>query len=107
MGRAPFGVVDSVTPSASGFSIAGWAIDPDTAASIRVHVYVDGVAIVNAVSDKVRVDVAAAYPGYGANHGYAETIATAPGSHSVCAYAINAGPGPGNTALGCHTITVR
>ena len=106
LGRAPFGVVDSVTAGVGSVSVSGWAIDPDTAASIRVHIYVDSSGL-NAAADKPRADVAAAYPGYGPDHAYSETIATSPGQHRVCAYGINAGPGPSSTLLACRQVTVR
>jgi len=105
LGRAPFGVIDTVVAGDGNVSISGWAIDLDTAAAIRVHVYVDANGV-NAAADKPRSDVAAAYPGYGENHAYSETITASPGSHRVCAYAINNGAGPGNTLLGCRTVTV-
>jgi hypothetical protein len=99
-------VVDTVTTGVGTVAVAGWAIDPDTASPIRVHIYVDAVGL-NAAADKPRDDVAAAYPGYGPNHGFSETITTTPGQHTVCAYAINSGAGPGNTGLACRTVTVR
>ena len=72
--------------------VGGWAIDPDTADPIDVHVYVDssGRAI---TADGSRPDVAAAFPGYGANHGFAATFPIAPGTHQVCIYAIDQGLG--------------
>src|SRR5439155_3129225 len=39
----PFGVVDHVARIAEGVQVWGWAIDPDTADPIAVHVYVQGV----------------------------------------------------------------
>jgi hypothetical protein len=106
LNRPPCGVVDSVTVSDSGaVSVAGWAIDPDTAASIRVHVYIDASGV-NIPADGPRADVAAAYPGYGPNHEYGTTVQATPGTHELCIYAINAGPGPSNTVLTCRQITV-
>ena len=103
-GRAPIGNIDSAVPSTDGITVSGWAIDPDTAAPISVHVYVDssGVAL---MADQPRPDVAAVYPAYGAGHGYVQKIPAGAGKHSVCAYAINAGPG-GNTLVGCKSVVV-
>ena len=85
--------------------MTGWEIDPDTAAPGRVHVYVDGTATA-VVAGNPRGDIAAAYPLYGAGHGYDVTIPALPGYHGVCAYGINsAGPG-GNTTLGCKYVRV-
>lgn len=103
-GRAPFGNLETVTPVAGGATVVGWAIDPDTTASIPVHVYVDGSGVAHP-ADAVRVDVAAAYPGMGAAHGFGPFVPMSPGAHSVCVYAINDGAG-GHTFLGCRDVTV-
>jgi hypothetical protein len=105
VGGAPFGALDAVQTGAGQLRVTGWEIDPDTAAPGRVHVYVDGVATV-ATAGNPRGDIAAAYPLYGAGHGYDVTIPALAGYHGVCAYGINsAGPG-GNTTLGCRTVRV-
>jgi GH25 family lysozyme M1 (1,4-beta-N-acetylmuramidase) len=101
----PFGSVDGVSRSAGGITISGWTIDPDTTSSIPVHVYVDGAIAGATLAGGARPDVAAAYPGFGAAHGYSFTAPVGPGAHTVCAYAINAGAGNANTQLGCRTLT--
>lgn len=87
--------------------VSGWAIDPDTAGPIPVHVYVDGAG--RAVSaDKYRLDVGGAYPDYGAYHGFDETIPAAGGTRTVCAYGINLA-GPGNPTLlqgACQMLSI-
>jgi hypothetical protein len=103
-GRAPFGSFDSLTVSGNTANATGWAIDPDTTAPIKVHLYV-GSAGTEYTADKSRPDVDAAYPGYGANHGFSEQVTLPTGTTSVCAYAINTGAG-GHTALGCRTAFV-
>lgn len=100
---APIGTRDAVQATSSGVRVAGWALDPDTTASIQVHIYVDGVGT-PIVANKSRPDVAAAY-GKGDAHGFDVQLAASNGSHSVCLYAIDANGGP-NTALGCSTVTV-
>ncbi|MFT4050871.1 MAG: hypothetical protein QM677_01325 [Microbacterium sp.] len=102
--RAPIGSLDAVTVSAGTLQVSGWAIDPDTTSSIKVHVYVDGVGTVT-TANRARADVAAAYPGYGSAHGFSLSTAISSGTHTVCAYGINTGSG-GNTTLGCKTVTV-
>lgn len=104
MGRVPFGYLEGVSVDATGVTASGWAIDPDTASSIQVHVYVDSFSVATAASLD-RTDVGAAYPGYGAAHGYSQKVPATPGPHSVCAYGINTGPG-GPALLGCTTVTV-
>ncbi|SDD82207.1 hypothetical protein SAMN05216410_0222 [Sanguibacter gelidistatuariae] len=104
--RTPFGVVDSVS-SASGVGsirVRGWALDPDTSASINVHVYVDGKVATASLADGSRPDVASVY-GNGAAHGFDVNIPSSGGTHSVCVYAIDSSKGA-NTYLGCSTVTV-
>jgi subtilisin family serine protease len=101
--RPPFGSVDSVVPVGGGVRAQGWAIDPDTAASISVHAYVDGVFRGEFAATGSRPDVGTAFPGFGAAHGFDLTLSTSPGSHVVCIYGINAGPGS-NSLIGCRTL---
>jgi hypothetical protein len=49
--------------------VSGWAIDPDTAAPIDVHTYVDGAFAGATRADQPRPGVGNGYPGYGPNHG--------------------------------------
>ncbi|QTE30233.1 hypothetical protein [Pengzhenrongella sicca] len=102
--HAPVGFVDSVTATASSVLVSGWAIDPDATDSLQVHVYIDGQATVLR-ADGARADVAAAYPGQGAAHGFAAEIAAGAGTHRVCVYPINL-PASANPALRCVTVTV-
>jgi hypothetical protein len=104
LGRAPFGGFEGVTTYAGGAEVSGWAIDPDTAEPISVHIYVDSTSAAY-MADKARNDVGAAYPASGPKHGFAERIAMTPGTHQVCVYAINNGAG-GHTHLGCRSVTV-
>jgi len=100
----PFGSIDGATRGPTSISIAGWTIDPDTTASVPVHVYVDGAIAGSTLAGANRPDVGAAYPGFGAAHGFSFTTPVGPGAHTVCAYAINAGAGNANTQLGCRTL---
>jgi hypothetical protein len=100
----PFGSFDVATGVSGGVFVGGWAIDPDTSASIQVHVYVDSAGTALVASGN-RPDLAAAFPGYGAAHGFGTTVAASKGTHTVCAYAINVGIGA-NSGLGCRVVTV-
>lgn len=101
---SPFGSLENVAVVQGGVTAAGWAIDPDTADPIDVHIYVGSVG--TAVrADHDRADVAAVHSRYGPSHGFGRTITASPGVHQVCAYGINVGLG-GNTALGCREVTV-
>lgn len=105
VGSTPVGALDVVSTSANAITVAGWALDGDTTASIPVHVYVDGVGRVTTASN-ARPDIARNYPAYGAAHGFSSTVTASAGSHSVCVYAINQGAGTSNTTLGCRTVVV-
>lgn len=103
----PIGSVDESTPVAGGIRVRGWVIDPDTAASTQVHIYV-GPNLVVLNANTYRPDVGNAYPGYGNNHGFDAVISAAAGTHNVCFYGINIA-GPGTNPLlggGCRTISV-
>ncbi|MDR7185307.1 hypothetical protein J2X85_002341 [Microbacterium trichothecenolyticum] len=103
LGRPPFGNFESAAPAPGGATVSGWALDPDTTQPISVHIYVDSTSAAY-TADKPRADVAAAY-GLGDRHGFSEFIPMTSGSHTVCVYPINTGPG-GHSWLGCRTITV-
>ncbi len=99
----PFGSLDAVRHMAGGYYVAGWAIDPDTAAPIPVHVYVDSLPPTGVLAAGSRPDVAVVYPRYGAAHGFGVTVGASPGLHTVCVYAINNMAGD-NPSLGCRTL---
>lgn len=103
---APFGSLDAVRESRTGLALSGWAIDPDTADSVDVHLYVNGSPAASATASGVREDVARAHPGYGSNHGFGISIPIASGTHNVCAYAIDKVHPHQNTSLGCRRISV-
>ena len=98
------GSVDRATTQPGTISVAGWALDYDTASSIPVHVYVDGVGQ-GITANQSRPDVAAVFPGYGDAHGYSLSVPASAGEHQVCVYAIHVGAGS-NVTLGCTTVSV-
>jgi hypothetical protein len=101
----PMGNFEALTSVGSTVTLSGWALDPDVVGAIDVHVYVNG-AWGGAVSTVgVRADVGAVYPGTGDLHGFTKSFTAGPGTHQVCAYAIDS-PTTSNTPLGCRTITV-
>lgn len=101
----PYGSVDAASSAPGGFQLAGWAIDPESTASIDVHVYVDGnlAAVTNAGVS--REDVAAVKANAGPNHGFDVTVPSGPGFHTTCAYAINVSLGE-NVLIGCRWVVV-
>jgi hypothetical protein len=100
----PFGNLEAANGSASGVVVSGWAIDPD-ANDAAVQVTVDGAVVATLATDVSRPDVGTAYRGRGAAHGFNGTVRATPGTHQVCATAVNQGIGT-SRSLGCRTVTV-
>ncbi len=103
-GRAPIGNFEGVSAGPGELSLSGWAIDPDTAASVPVNFTVDDTPY-TVTADGWRADVSNAFPGYGGAHGFAKTVPAGPGQRNVCA-AIPDTAGGRSTSLGCRTIQV-
>jgi SpoIID/LytB domain protein len=101
----PVGNLESLTGGQGAIQLTGWAFDPDTAGPIEIHAYVGGGGYNLGPAELDRPDIAAAYPAFGAAHGFSETIQAPAGNHNVCVYAINVGVGQHRT-LGCRTVTV-
>jgi hypothetical protein len=96
--------VDSVTASATGVTVSGYALFPgNDAGSVNVAVNIGAGwygFTANQHSDEGATDV----PGANANHGFVGTIALAPGTYSACVW-VSEPTGPAvNT--GCHTFVV-
>ncbi|WP_334144264.1 hypothetical protein [Rhabdothermincola sp.] len=106
VGGAPFGSLDGVAAGAGSLRVTGWAIDPDVAGPISVHVYVDGRWAGQGLADRPRPDVGAAHPLYGPNHGFDLSVAAAAGSRQVCVYAINSAGHETNPLLACRRVAV-
>lgn len=102
----PFGALDPIGARYDVATVRGWAIDPNTTAPVQVHVYVDGQPSGAVTADVTRPDLGPAFPGYGSDHGYRATLHLANGTHQVCAYGINVGPGS-NSLLGCREIATN
>lgn len=101
---SPFGNFEAARRSMSGVRVVGWAIDPDTTASLWVQVSVGGSSTAF-LAGGARPDVAAEHPGFGPNHGFDLDLPVALGTHSVCVTAQDVGTGI-DTSLGCRSITV-
>ncbi|SDQ73470.1 hypothetical protein SAMN02800687_2608 [Curtobacterium sp. UNCCL20] len=92
---APWLILDEVSSKAPGtMRVRGWTIDPDTTASVRVHVYLDGKALTAVDANKTKTGLGTARPGYGDDHAYLfERGGISAGKHTACVIAINVGPG--------------
>jgi hypothetical protein len=103
----PRGRLDSVVATGTSVTVWGWAFDPDVPPlQVPVGVYVDGKRVVLRTANSPRPDVGAVYRTAGSSHGYLWWGTLARGTHRVCAYAANQGPGTGNPLLGCRSVTV-
>lgn len=101
---SPHGNLDSVAGGLLALRVAGWAFDGETDATVAVRVSVDGV-VTTVAADDPRPDVAAAFPGRSANHGFVATLPATAGAHAVCVTAVNTGAGS-DLLLGCRAVTV-
>jgi hypothetical protein len=102
------GTLDVVEIAPGGIRVAGWALDPETAESLEIHVYVDRSLAGVTTADRPRLDIAELLPAWGNAHGFDVVVPAIPGQREVCVYAIDAGSGgAGNPTLGCRTIGVR
>ncbi|MBM9467698.1 CAP domain-containing protein [Nakamurella leprariae] len=110
--RDAFGVLDGVSVSGGRMTVSGWALNPNNPGEqVEIHVYDSGPSGTKGYSGNRagagRPDVAAVFPGYGANHGYSiSQPITGRGRHSICAFAITTGGGAGNPLLGCRDVTI-
>jgi SpoIID/LytB domain protein len=105
-GAVPVGDLNSATVSGASARLVGWALDPDTADSIPVHVYVDGRLAKVATANVSRPDVGRAFPAHGSRHGFDVTVGLATGRHTVCVYGIDVAGGQRNPQLRCAAVTV-
>ena len=101
----PVGAVDGVVGGIGSATVSGWAVDWDQTTSATVHVYADGRGVAAWTTALPRTDLRRIYPAIGARPGFRGAVALAPGTHRVCVFAINAGPGA-NRLLACRSVSV-
>lgn len=99
----PFGAIDVVSRRSSELTVSGWSIDPTTLLPARAIVTVDGRTVATETADGIRPDVGAAFPFFGAVHGYRADVSVAPGHHTVCVVAL-AQLSEQSAGLGCRSI---
>jgi Cysteine-rich secretory protein family len=100
----PVGSLDGATRWGNGVRVRGWAIDVDTTAPVPVHIYVDGHPIAAITANNARADLGATFKAYSSSHAFDAVVPLGPGTHLVCAYAINRGSGFANPSLGCRVV---
>ncbi len=102
----PFGSLDQVSPSARGFRLRGWAVDPNVSDPLTLHVYANGQVVAWLRADLPRPDVALAVPGAGPRHGFDTEIALPEGNYTVTVYALNEGDGTEHPVIGAAPVGV-
>ena len=93
----PAGAITRLVQTPGGFSVAGWAADPDTGSAIGAGIYLDGTLLGKATA-------AQAATGHG-NHGFAATYPAPSGAHTVCVRGYNVRFGA-DSWVACKTITL-
>lgn len=103
--HVPGGVLESVGSTRSGkLELTGWALDLESTEPVKVTVAV-GRRRYTVTADRRRDDIAALYPGYGANHGFAISAAADPGEQPYCVHAVNLAGGS-DGRLACGTVQI-
>ncbi|MGY4644147.1 fibronectin type III domain-containing protein [Cellulomonas sp. URHB0016] len=102
------GNFEALTRSGPAMTLSGWALEPSGGADVLAVVEIDGeLESLHPYqpTDVVRSDVAAAYPGTGAQHGFSSTVKVGPGGHRVCVGAVRKSDLEETVApLGCRTV---
>ncbi|AEB42716.1 ETX/MTX2 family pore-forming toxin [Micromonospora maris] len=82
------------TVSRDGVHVWGWTADNDApTTALNVNISIDGTQVRSMVANQHRPDVAAAYPNYGAAHGFEVVLPASAAGHNVCVTAISVGGG--------------
>ncbi|BCJ65758.1 hypothetical protein GCM10009779_02010 [Polymorphospora rubra] len=78
----------------NGIHIWGWTADDDAPTTpLTVSISIDGKPAHTMTANQVRTDVAAAYPKYGAAHGFEVVLPASAAGHNVCVTAVSVGGG--------------
>jgi hypothetical protein len=108
----PQGSLDIVSQaSVAGWAgrarVAGWAIDPNTTASIDTHVWINWKTVTPVRANRARSDIRELFAGYAASgHGFDVELPLLYGRHDVCVFAIDAVRPGGNNLLGCRNLSI-
>jgi hypothetical protein len=99
------GAVDAVDVVPGGVRVRGWAFDPGTSGPISVVLYDCNNPVATVVADRERPDIAAAFPGRGANHGFDVFLRPCPGTRLISVAAVDTS-GQGSTWLGHRIVDI-
>jgi hypothetical protein len=101
---SPVAFVDSAGETLGAITVQGWALDPDTTGAIDVGVTLDGEAQQSVTANGAKTGLAAAFPGYGDDHGFTVSLTgVSAGTHTVCVYGINVSAGSNSVPI-CRTL---
>ncbi len=98
----PTGWVDAAVVSGDKAVMLGWALDRDGPTAVLF--FVDDRMWWLAPANIPWPNLNGVFPGYGTDHGFFTAFTIPPGAHNVCAYALNVGPGPAATNIGCRLL---
>jgi hypothetical protein len=100
MPQNPLGNVEHVSHTAAGYTISGWAFDPDAlTASASVEIYLGGTLAATVEANGARPDVQAIYGLPGDSVGFSVSIPASATKREVKVVAVNAGPGTNSTLV--------
>lgn len=85
--------------------LAGWAVDPDSSAALRIHIYDGANRIGEVIANGNRPELATMFPGLGTNHGFDSTLTVGSGTKLICIYAVDQAGGPTSNTMGCKVFT--
>ncbi|MGI9601490.1 MAG: SpoIID/LytB domain-containing protein [Acidimicrobiales bacterium] len=104
--RSPVGKFNVTFPGPGQIRLHGWALDPDSTASIDVVLTIDGQTAAERTADDARPSIATKY-GRGPAHGYDLDATVAPGRYRFCVLAIDATDTSATPVeIGCRNKTV-
>ncbi|WP_268258654.1 N-acetylmuramoyl-L-alanine amidase [Actinomyces provencensis] len=106
-GANPVGRIEASTPDTGeqAIYVSGWAYDTDVTSPIKVRITLDGTPT-TITTDLARPDVKAAFNLSHDKAGFSTKLTTTPGTHTICATALNQKGGT-DTSMGCTTTTLK
>ncbi|HEY3736604.1 MAG TPA: fibronectin type III domain-containing protein [Jatrophihabitans sp.] len=94
---SPIGAITSLAQAPGGFTVTGWASDPDTTAALSTAVVMDGKTLETAVANQ---------DGPKTGYSITRTYQVPAGTHSICLYGVNVGQGASRN-VACRSITLN
>jgi hypothetical protein len=102
----PVGAITGVARIPGGARITGWALDPDSAGAIGVHVSVDGVTQGTGTANAGTPDAPSTWADWGGSHGFSVGVSmTSAVAHTVCVAGMNVDEGV-NVNVDCQSVTL-